>query len=482
MQVNPAIFRGYDLRGLVGKDLSPQLAEHLGKAFGTYLKRRGITEAVVGHDCRESSPSYSDALVRGLSWAGVSVIDIGMQLVGTFYWSQHFLKRPGGVYVSASHNPPEFNGFKFANGYSETLVSDGMAEMLRLVQSEDYDPGEAAGIIEQRNILPDYYADIIGRVELTKKFRVTVDPGCTTAGAIAPDLLRQAGCEVFEHNTNVDPTFPLGVADPTETAVMERLRGEVLVDKADIGFTYDADGDRIGVVDEKGGIIWNDVLVAIFATGVLRDHPGSTIMYNTLCSKVVDETIRLNGGTPFMWRTGHSFLKKKNQEVGAAFIGELSGHFFFSKDFYNHDDGLYSTLRILKYLEQSGKPLSEIVAALPGYISSPEIKLSCADDKKVALVKSLAPQLRQDYPDAEVIDDERAGDGIRLELPDAMFVVRYSQNGPYLTIKFEARTAEAYDKLRQYIADTVHKFPEIDWTSKIAANVEALEQPVEKLN
>lgn len=477
MKVNPAIFRGYDLRGLVGEDLSPELAEHLGKAFGTYLKRHGITKAVVGRDCRATSPEYSQRLAEGLSWAGIDVADIGMQLVGTFYWSQHHLQRQGGVYVSASHNPPEFNGFKFANGYSETLVSDGMKEMLRLVQEEDYEQGETPGPVTEVDIKPTYFIDLMKRVPVNKPFKVVVDPSNTTAGGIAPDLLREAGCEIVEHNTNVDPSFPLGVADPTETVVMNRLQKEVVEAGADIGFTYDADADRIGIVDEAGGIIWNDVLVAIFATGVLHDHPGATVMYNTLCSKVVDETITGHGGTPFMWRTGHSFLKKKNQEVGAAFIGELSGHFFFSKDFYNHDDGLYSTLRVLKHMADTGKKLSEIVDELPHYISSPEIKLSCSDDKKVALTEKLAPILREEYPEAEVIDDDRAGDGIRLELPESMFVVRYSQNGPYLTIKFEAKTPEAYEKLRQYIAELLGRFPEVDWRSKIATNVEALEQP-----
>lgn len=475
MNVNPAIFRGYDLRGIVGTDLSVELAGHLGKAFGTYLKRNGITQAVVGRDSRESSPEYSAALIQGLSWAGVDVADIGMLLVGTFYWAQYHLQRPGGVYVSASHNPPEFNGFKFANGYSETLVSDGMQELLRLVQEEDYEQGETPGAIETQDILPAYYDDICARLPLSKKLRVAVDPGCTTGGAIAPAILKQAGCDVVEFNTTVDPTFPLGIADPTETSVMERLSKETVESQAEVGFTYDADGDRIGVVDEKGGIIWNDVLIALLAADVLRTHPGATIMFNTLCSKVVSETIERHGGKPFMWRTGHSFLKKKNQEVGAAFIGELSGHFFFSADFYNHDDGLYSTMRVLSYLESTGQTLSEAVAALPRYISSPEIKLSCADDKKVALVEKLDPILHQDFPDADVVDDERAGDGIRLELPDGMFVLRYSQNGPYLTIKFEARTEEVYEKLRSYIADLLRKFPEIDWHNKIATNVEALD-------
>ncbi len=475
MKVNPNIFRGYDLRGLVGTDLSPELSFHLGKAYGTYLQRDGKSKAIVGRDCRETGPLYSEELIKGLTWAGIDVIDIGMVLVGTFYWAQYYLEAPAGVYVSASHNPPQFNGFKFANDFSETLVSEGMIELRRLVENEDYEEGKQKGSLKQEDIKAAYYDDLLKRLPVTRKIRVVIDPGCTTAGAWAPELFRQAGCDVVEYNTKVDPTFPLGVADPTEVTVLERVRKEVLESKADVGITYDADGDRIGIVDEKGGLIWNDILVALFASDVLRDHPGAKIMFNTFCSKAVTETIQAKGGVPFMWRTGHSFLKKKNQEVKAAFIGELSGHFFFSADFYNHDDGLYSGLRLLRYLAASQKPLSELVAELPHYYSSPEIKLACADDKKVALVEKLAPIVRQDFPKAEVIDDERAGDGVRLESDDDMFVVRYSQNGPYLGIKFESRTQEGYERLRKYLAELLHRFSEVEWENKIAANVEALE-------
>lgn len=474
MKINPHMFRGYDLRGLVGEDLTPEIAEHIGRAFGTYLKRDGITEAIVGRDCRQTSPEYAASVIKGLNATGVNVIDIGMHMIGTFYWSQYHLNRKGGIYVSASHNPPEFNGFKFANNFSETLVSDGMKKLCQMVQDEDYDMAETPGTVEQKDIRQAYFDDILKRLPISKKLRVVVDPSCTTAGALAPDLLRQAGCEVIEYNTNVDPTFPLGVADPTEKHVLDRLGREVVEAKADIGFTYDADGDRIGIVDEKGGIIWNDMLVAIFAQAVLLDHPGAKVMFNTFCSKAVPETIEAKGGTPFMWRTGHSFLKKKNQEVKAAFIGELSGHFFFSADFYNHDDGLFSTLRLLRYLAETGKKLSEISAELPQYVSSPEVKLACADDKKVLLVEKLVPILRKDYPDAEIIDDERVGDGVRLDTPTEMFVVRYSQNGPYLGVKFESKTQEDYDAIKKYLGDLLHKFPEVEWDNKIAANVDAL--------
>jgi phosphomannomutase / phosphoglucomutase len=475
MQINPYMFRGYDLRGIVGKDLNPDIVEAIGKAFGTYLKRKGISEAVIGFDCRKTSPEYSEALIKGISWSGVSAVNIGMNLVGTFYWSQYLLKKQGGVFVTASHNPAEFNGFKFANNYSETLVSDGMDELKRMVMEDDYEQGAVPGKIERIDIRQAYFDDIIKRLPLEKKFKVVVDPSCSTAGAIAPDLLRQAGCEVIEKNCALDPSFPLGTPDPTESVVANRLSQEVLEAGADIGFSYDADGDRIGIVDDKGGIIWNDVLVALFAIDVLAEHPGAKIMFNTLCSKVVPETILKYGGEPFMWRTGHSFLKKKNQEVKAAFIGELSGHFFFSADFYNHDDGLYSTMRLLHYLSRTGVALSEAIAALPKYISSPEIKLFCADDKKVGLIEKLSPALRSDYPQAEVVDDERAGDGLRLDLPGSMFVIRYSQNGPYLTIKFEAKIEEQYEELKKYITDLLHAQPEIDWQNKINVNTEALD-------
>ena len=473
MKINPQMFRGYDLRGIVGTDLNAEIVEHIGKAFGTYLKRQGISGAVVGQDSRATSPEYSSAIIRGMSWAGVDTIDIGMTMVGTFYWSQYHLNRKGGVFITASHNPAEYNGMKFANDFSETLVSEGMNELRRMVQEDDIEKGEQEGKTEKKDILGAYIEDLSKRLNISKKFRVVVDASCATPGVVAPKILRSFGMDAVESNCDLDPTFPLGTPDPTETAVAERLKAKVLEEKADLGFSYDADGDRIGIVDEKGGIIWNDVLVAIFAIDVLEKHPGAKIMYNTLCSKVVEDTIKKYGGEPFMWRTGHSFLKKKNQEVKAAFIGELSGHFFFSADFYNHDDGCYTTLRLLDYLSRSGQTLAEAVAALPKYISSPEIKLGCADDKKVALIEKMSEVLKKDFPEAEVIDDQRAGDGVRLNLSDSMFVVRYSQNGPYLTIKFEAQTQEKYNELKNYLKNILHKYEEVNWSEGV--NVESLE-------
>ena len=473
MRVNPNIFRGYDLRGIAGKDLAPEIVEHLGRAHGTYLKRHGIDKALVSRDSRLTSAEYSESLIKGFNWAGLDTVDIGLNLVGTFYWAQYYLKIKGGAFVTASHNPAEYNGFKFAIDFSETLVSDGIQELKRLVEQEDYEPGEKPGRNTAIDIRQAYFDDILKRLPFDKKFKVVIDASCATAGVIAPELLKQAGCEVIENNCQLDPSFPLGTPDPTEIIVAERLSKNVVAEKADLGFSYDPDGDRIGIVDNNGGIIWNDVLVALFAVDVLSDHPGAKIMFNTLCSKTVSDTIKKYGGEPFMWRTGHSFLKKKNQEIKAAFIGELSGHFFFSADFHNHDDGLYSTLRLLRYLSRTRQTLAEAISKLPKYISSPEIKIGCGDEIKVGLIKKISKELRADYPQAEVIDDERAGDGVRLEMNDAMLVARYSQNGPYLTIKFEALTLEKYNILKSYLSRLLHRYAEIDWS--FGVNVKSLD-------
>ncbi|MCU0678916.1 MAG: phosphomannomutase/phosphoglucomutase [Planctomycetes bacterium] len=474
MKINHDIIRGYDIRGLVGSDLNAAIAEHFGRAYGTYMQSKNAKKVVVGMDSRETSEEYKLALTKGLLSTGLDVIDIGLTLVGTVYWAQYHFGTTAAVMVTASHNPKEFNGFKLANDFSEAMIGRELEELVGLIEKEKYYTAPKPGEVRKIDIKEIYYEDLLNRINLIKKFKVVVDASCATAGEIVPPLLLKAGCEVIESNCNLDSSFPLGVADPTEMFVAERLRDKVLKTGADLGFSYDADGDRIGIVDEKGTIIWNDVLVALFAIDVLSKHPGKKIMYNTLCSKVVDDTIKKYGGEPFMWRTGHGFLKKKNQEIKAPFIGELSGHFFFSADFYNHDDGCYATLRLLDYLSRTGVTLNQAIEALPKYISSPEIKLFCAESKKVGLIGKISPLLKKDYPQAEIIDDERAGDGVRLEMPDAMFIIRYSQNGPYITIKFEAKTLDRYNDLKRYINRILHEFPEVEWDNNIRVNVEAL--------
>jgi len=473
MKINPYIFRGYDLRGEVDKDLTPGIVEHLGKIFGTMLKRRGIKNAVISRDSRTTSLEYSQAIIRGLNFAGIDTINIGMELIGAFYWSQYFLNCKGGVYVSASHNPVQYNGFKFAIDFSETLATEDMRALKEMAGKDDFKKAAIPGKNEEKNVREEYFNDLAKRIKFKKQFKIVIDPSNSTAGAIVPDLLRKFGCEIIEKNCNLDSSFPLGAPDPTDSKVAGRLSKEVLEEKADIGFSFDPDGDRLGIVDEKGNIIWNDILVAVFAMAILEKHPGAVIMYNILCSKAVEEIIIKYGGKPFMWRVGHSFLKNKNQEVKAAFIGELSGHFFFSADFYNHEDGIYSMLSLLDYLSKTGKSLSEIISPIPRYISSPEIKVGCPDELKVGLMGKIGAKLRQDFPNVKIIDDERAGDGARFETDNSMFVVRYSQNGPYLTIKFEAKEQKEYDELKKYISELLHSYKEIDWG--FGVNIESLD-------
>lgn len=472
MKINSKIFRAYDIRGVVDEDLSAKFYEHLGKAYGTYLKRNNIDDtSIVGRDARATSVEYSNAFVKGVTWAGIDVLDIGLTFVGNFYWAQYHLKHKGGIFVTASHNPSNYNGAKLSVDYSETMVSLQIQEMRKLVEEEDYDKGEKTGEYKKVDIKPEYIKDMKRRVKMGKPIKVLIDTSYSTGGAIVPDVFKAFGLEVVEKHTKVDFTHPLGTPDPTDVELAERLASETKDAGADVGFSYDSDGDRIGIVDEKGQIIWNDILVALFSVDILRKHPGSKIMFNSLCSKAVSQTIEKHGGVPFMWRTGHSFLKKKNQEVGAAFIGELSGHFFFSKDFYNHDDGIYSSLRLISLLSTSDKKLSELVAQLPQYISSPEIKVGYPDEKKVEMIKDLTKILKKDKPEATIIDDERVGDGVRVETDTSMFVVRYSQNGPYITVKIEATTEEEYESLRLYLAKLVSGFKDIDWTYGVSQHL-----------
>lgn len=472
MNINPHIFRGYDIRGLTDKDLNDEIVEALGRAYGTFLEQKGIKKAVVGHDCRKTSPAYSKALIKGILSAGIDVIDIGLALAGSVYWAQYYFNAKGCVSVSASHNPKEYNGFKMGKGFSETLLTQDIKEIQALAGKKNFSKGK--GKLAEKDIKNAYLQDLASRFENKFGFKIVLDPGNSTPGYFAPDLLKAAGCEVVCNNCELNPEFPLGTPDPTSFKMAERLAQKVLKENADMGLSYDSDGDRIGVVDEKGNILWNDILVALFAKDCLEQNPGAKIVFNSLCSGIVKEVIEKAGGKAVMWRTGHSFIKAKAQQEKALFAGELSGHFYFLDKFYPHDDGLYSALRILSYLKRSRKKLSEAVKELPSYISSPEIKVFCKDEKKQELVKQISEVLKKDFLKEEIIDDERMGDGARVNFQDSMFVIRYSQNGPYLTIKFEAKTKERYEFLRKYIKNLLLNYKEVGWSSEINVNLDSL--------
>jgi len=468
------IFRGYDIRGKYPDELNEAGAYTIGRAYSTFLSRRRINECVISGDNRITTPNIKRAIIDGLLDSGINVIDLGLGLVYFMYFGQYYFQSKGGVNVSASHNPKEYNGFKLAVGFSDTMITEEIVELREIAKKGKFTTPNEKGEYREEEIFSHYKNDLFKKMPDKLSFRVVVDGGNCTPGKFMPDILREAGCEVIEQNTELDGNFPLGAPDPIERKMAERLSQKVLESSSDIGFSYDSDGDRIGVVDEKGGILWNDILVALFASAVLDKKPKAKIVFNALCSKVVTDVIRQKGGKPIMWRTGHSFIKAKAQKEKALFAGELSGHFYFLDKFYPHDDGAYSTLALLDYLRQTKKSLSQLVADFPKYISSPEIKIHCADDKKIQLIGKIAPILRKDFPEAEVIDDERAGDGVRLDLANAMFVVRYSQNGPYLTVRLEAKEQELYDRLKNYLRELLKKYPEVIWGNS-DGNLEALD-------
>lgn len=484
MKINPYIFRGYDIRGLVGRDLNPEIVEQIGRAYGTFLLRRGIKKTIVGRDCRLTSESYSQAIIKGVCSTGVDVIDIGLALVGTIYWAQYYFNSLGCVSISGSHNPIKYNGFKLGTGLSKTMLSEEIQELRQIVEKkkkEGFD--ERKGRVEKRDVKKAYFKDLLKRFPFPLNFKVVIDPAHSTAGVFVPELLEKAGCQVVCNHCELKGNFPIGTPDPTDRDYAERVSGKVIEVGADLGFSYDSDGDRIGAVDDKGNILWNDILVALFSIAVLEKNPGAKIVFNALCSKVVSDVIKQKGGQAIMWQTGHSFIKAKAQQEKALFAGELSGHFYFLDSFYPHDDGCYSTLELLNYLSETRKTLSQIIESFPKYISSPEIKIGCPDEIKVDLMKKISQRLSKDFfnSGAEIISDARVGDGVRVEFEDRMFIIRYSQNAPYLTIKFEAKTEDEYAFFRDYINKLLHSYKDIDWSSKINVNLDSLEKQITNL-
>jgi len=466
MEINPEIFRGYDIRGIAGKDLDAETARLIGRAHGTYLNSINVKKCVVGSDNRLTSDEYRAAVIEGLQKSGVDVTDLGICTSSIVYWAQYHFDSKGAVMVTASHNPAEYNGFKLGRNFSDTMTP--IEKIKEIVQKKEFIDGHGTLNRADPNFIEKYYEEVLSKVGDIKSFKVVVDASNGTAGKFMPEILRKAGCEIVEKNCDLDGTFPNGTPDPTEEKIAKRLAGEVVAAGADLGFSFDGDGDRLGVVDEKGGIIWNDVLVAIFADDAISENPGAKIVYNTLCSKIVSDVITKDGGVPLICKTGHAFIKEMVNKEKAPFGGELSGHFYFMDKFYGHDDGAYASLRVLSYLTKKNTTLSEVVATFPKYISSPEIKIGCPDNRKFTIIEEMIEIVKKDFPDAEIITI----DGVRVDFPDGMLVIRASQNGPYITVKFEAKEEKTYGERRNYIKQLLEKYPENDLTT--GANAEVL--------
>jgi phosphomannomutase/phosphoglucomutase len=441
-EVNPSIFRQYDVRGLVDRDLTDGVVELLGQGYGSYMVDLGHKRVSVGRDARLSSPRFSDALIKGILSTGVDVIDIGMVPTPTLYFSLFQLSVQGGVMITGSHNPPEFNGFKLAVGHT-TLYGPQIQKVREIIEAARFPKGH--GILSERDLKPDYVSMLknkIGRFD--RELKVVVDAGNGLGGMFCPGLLRELGADASGLFCEVDGTFPNHHPDPTIPAYLTDLIAAVARQEADLGMAYDGDCDRLGVIDEHGNIIWGDQLLILFSREILKRQPGATIIFEVKCSQALPEEIEKAGGVPLMWRTGHSFIKGKMKEVGSPLAGEMSGHLFFADEYFGYDDALYASLRLVRLLSRSDKSIGEMLADVPRYFSTPEIRVDCPDEQKFQIVSDLVAYFEQHY---DVVDV----DGARVLFGDGWGLVRASNTQPALVLRFEAKTPERLEEIKRII-------------------------------
>ncbi len=441
--MNPKVFREYDVRGLVGKDLDDTFAYDLGRAIGTLAAERGVGEMTVGRDCRLSSEALCNALKRGLQAVGIHVIDIGLCASPMLYFSIRHLQTGGGVMVTGSHNPPDFNGFKICIG-PDTIYGVDIQRLLAIVETGAYAAGNGSG--ENRSVTEAYLDYIARNISIAPGLHVVVDAGNGVGGLFALPLLERAGCRITPLYCEVDGRFPNHFADPTVPANLTDIIAKVKEVQADIGIAFDGDADRIGVILHNGNILWGDDLLMLFARAILAEHPGAAIIGDVKCSHRLYEDIIRHGGRAIMWKAGHSLIKGKMKEEKALLAGEMSGHIFFADRYFGYDDAIYAAMRVLEILSRHGKQLAELLADVPLTATTPEIRVPCADEVKFQVVEALAAYFRKTH---DIIDL----DGVRLPFPDGWGLVRASNTEPVLVLRFEAATEARLREIRNLIED-----------------------------
>ncbi len=456
LSINPDIFRAYDIRGIVDKDLNPEIAELIGKAFGTYLLERETKEVLVGRDTRASSEEYQEAVTRGLLSTGCNITDIGLTLSSILYFARQHCKIDGGVMVTASHNPPEWNGFKLCHGLN-AIVEEEIRKVGDILLSEKFKSGE--GKVRELDVAPAYFEAIKQRVKLKKPLKVVIDGGGATPAIFIPKLLKELGCEVIPLCCDLDSTFPRGLLDPVKLSSYQDLIKKVKAEGADLGLLFDGDGDRVGFVDEKGNIWLGDTILLLLIREIIPKNPGRKVIVEVKDSEaVVEETKRL-GGIPIFWKTGHALLDHKVFEEKAILCGEMSCHYWVTDNWYYFDDAIHALARVLEVITDSGKSLSELVAELPKYETTPEYRLACPEDKKFELVKELVEYFRDKCD--KVVDV----DGIRGYIEDGWFLIRASNTQPLIVVRCEAKTKEGLEKIKKLIKDKLdqYSFIHLDW-------------------
>jgi phosphomannomutase/phosphoglucomutase len=448
MKVNRTIFREYDIRGIYEIDLKGELPYFIGKAFGSYVKRKNINEVCVGGDNRLTTPEIKEKLVKGLIESGINVIDIGIVPTPLLYFSVHFYKFGSGIMVTASHNPPEFNGFKMVLKEG-SLYGKEIQKIADMIENEDFEKG--VGKFERKEVIDDYIKFMEERFKFNKKFKVGIDTGNGTAGPLIEKLFRKLGIEFVGLYLESDGNFPNHLPDPVIPENLKDLIDIVKKYNLDCGFGFDGDGDRLGVVDEKGNILWGDQLLIVYSREVLKERKGVKIIFDVKCSRALEEEIEKMGGIPLMWKTGHSLIENKLHEEKAPIAGELSGHLYFADEYFGYDDAIYSSLRLLRIMDKEGKKLSEFFTDVKKYYSTPEIRIEVSDENKFEIVEKVKNYFSKKYKINDI-------DGVKVYYPNGWALLRASNTQPALVVRIEGETEEELEKIKEEFMEVIEKF------------------------
>lgn len=448
MQINTEIFRQYDIRGVVDKDLTLETVELLGKGIGSYFRTNNRKEVALGRDCRLSSPRFSEALSTGLLSTGCRITDLGIIPTPLLYFTMYTKNMEAGIIITGSHNPPDYNGFKVMVG-KETLYGEAIQDILKIIQGQAFVEEEESSV-KKYDIIGEYQDYILQNIKLEKKLKVIVDAGNGTAGVVAVPIFQKLGCEVIPLYCEMDGTFPNHHPDPTLPEALQDLIQKVKETEADLGIAYDGDGDRIGVIDDKGRIIWGDMLMVLFSRDILPANPGAPVISEVKASKILYDEVEKLGGQPIMWKTGHSLIKKKIKEEKALLAGEMSGHIFFADRFFGFDDAIYASARLMEILSRSDKKISEMFSDLPQTYNTPEIRIYASDEVKFKIVEDVKKELAQKYPVIDV-------DGVRAIFPTGWGLVRASNTQEALVLRFEADTEKDLKDIQDEVKQVVEK-------------------------
>jgi phosphomannomutase/phosphoglucomutase len=436
-----SIFKAYDIRGIYNEDLTNDIAKKIGKAYTTLMN---VDEVIVGRDCRNSSPFLSKSLIEGINEAGADVYEVGMVPgpVVEFYLAMN--KKIGGVYVTASHNPPEYNGFKVMNGL-QSLNPEEIQTIKKIIDGKNYRIG--TGMVYHREIL-DKYTEFIEKNITAERLKIVIDSANGTCGPVAPGIFNDLGCYVTSLYAEPNGSFPNHYPDPTRAENLVEIKRRVIEEQAHLGIAFDGDGDRVVFIDEQGNALHGDQTLMLFARQILEKTKGK-IIYTINCSRAVEEDIKAHGGTPVVSNIGHSFIKKKLADEDGLFAGEMSGHFFFKDDYFGYDDGIYAALRMAEIVSKGGK-LSRLVADLPRYYASTEERLPCPENKKFEVVEALKREF-SDYKQITI-------DGIRIEFEHGWGLIRASNTEPMLSLRFEADTEQERERIKGMLMAALKKF------------------------